>query len=257
MIGFFDSGVGGLSILKETRKVLPNEDFLYVADQKFNPYGKKSIDFLKTRAEALTRFLVEKGARLVVVACNTATAAAIDHLRKRFKVPIVGVEPGVKPAAESTERGRIAVLSTPMTAISSKFKDLIERESGEIEVIVRPCPDFVELVENGTIKGPKIDVVVQEKVAPLVDVEEVDTIVLGCTHFNFLAKAIRSAVGDEVKVVDVSSAVAKRIKDLAGQESEENGKTEIITTGDPESLRKFVGEAIPNLQGNFKFIEIE
>lgn len=209
-IGVFDSGVGGLSVLRHVRAMLPGEDLLYVADSAHAPYGEKSVQFIEARAVAIAEFLVARDAKALVVACNTATAAAIAALRQRFDLPIVGMEPAVKPAAEATRSGVIGVLATSGTLDSGKFAELVRRFGSQARVIVQPCPGLVEQVELGDLAGPLTRRLLEGFIAPLLDAGA-DTLVLGCTHFPFLEPLLRELVGGEVAIIESGAAVARQL----------------------------------------------
>ncbi len=209
-IGVFDSGVGGLTVLRHVRTMLPGADLLYVADSAHAPYGDKSVQFIEARALAIAEFLVARDAKALVVACNTATAAAIAALRQRFDLPIVGMEPAVKPAAEATRSGVIGVLATSGTLESGKFAELVQRFGSQARVIVQPCPGLVEQVELGDLGGPLTRRLLEGFIAPLLDAGA-DTLVLGCTHFPFLQPLLRELVGGEVAVIETGAAVARQL----------------------------------------------
>ncbi|CAG0909455.1 unnamed protein product [Cyprideis torosa] len=209
-IGVFDSGVGGLSVLRQIRQQLPHESFVYVADSRFAPYGQRSDAFIQQRSLTLTRFLVDQGAKLVVVACNTATAAAVQLLRDTFSIPIVAMEPAVKPAVQLTRSGRIGVLATTGTLASARFAALLDRFGSGVEVHTRPCEGWVECVEQGHWQDASAIDLVRRQVAPLLE-KNVDTLILGCTHYPFLAPLIRQVAGDNVAIVDTGEAVARRV----------------------------------------------
>lgn len=210
-IGIFDSGVGGLSVLRHIREILPAERLIYVADRQHIPYGNKSHDFIKQRATLITEFLLRQDAKAIVVACNTATAAAINTLRKNYKLPILGMEPGIKPAMQLSRNGMIGVLATEGTLDSGKFKGLIERHANGAELFIRPCHGWVEEVESGDVDSPGSDAMVRKTLAPLLE-KGVDTLVLGCTHYPFLQAAIRRTAGEKIHVVDTGFAVASHLK---------------------------------------------
>lgn len=210
-IGVFDSGVGGLSILKEIRRELPNEDLLYVADTAHVPYGDKSVEYVERRSAAIAEFLVGSGAKAVVVACNTATAAAIPSLRSRFSLPIIGIEPAVKPAAEMTRSGVVGILATSGTLASERFSALRSRFGSQIEVIVQPCAGLVEQVERAELESLATRMLLEKHLANLLD-RGADVIVLGCTHYPFLSPLIREIAGPAVSLVDPSAAVAREVR---------------------------------------------
>lgn len=240
MIGVFDSGVGGLSILREIRSLLPQERLVYVADSAHLPYGTKSAAFVEQRALAVSEFLLQRGAKALVVACNTATAAAVAGLRSRFPLPIVGVEPALKPAVQATRSGVVGVLATPGTLGSGKFAQLVAAHSGDVQVLLRPCPGWVDHVEQGELDGPATRELVAEQVEPLLEAGA-DTLVLGCTHFPFLRPVVQSVAGADVEILDTGAAVARELRRrlealrmAAASETDCNGsKEEIWTSGEP------------------------
>ncbi|HET9949660.1 MAG TPA: glutamate racemase, partial [Longimicrobiales bacterium] len=210
-IGVFDSGVGGLSVLREIRRELPAEDLLYVADSGYAPYGDKPAELVLARSVAVVDFLVATGAKAVVVACNTATGVAVDALRARHDLPIVAIEPAVKPAAARTRSGAVGVLATTQTLAGPKFARLVAAHANGVRVIPRPAPDLVDLVEAGDLASERTGALVRAAVHPLVE-QGVDTIVLGCTHYPFLASVIAEAAGPGVTVVDSAVPVARQVR---------------------------------------------
>ena len=240
VIGVFDSGVGGLSVLREIRALLPAEDLIYVADSAHMPYGEKSRPYIETRARVIAGFMAGRGAKALVVACNTATASAVALLRGAFPVPIVGMEPGVKPAAQLTQSGIIGVLATPGTLASQKFAALLQRHAGAAQVVVQACPGLVEQIELGDIDGQHTRALVQRYVEPLLE-RGADTLVLGCTHYPFVAKLIREAAGPAVKLVETGAAVARELKRRLTAEQllssrQSPGSEEFWTSGDPQMV---------------------
>jgi glutamate racemase len=210
-IGVFDSGVGGLSVLQEIRRALPGEDLLYVADSGHAPYGDKSRQFIEDRSLAISEFLVSKNAKAIVVACNTATGAAITTLRAKFSVPIIAMEPAVKPAVANTRSGIIAVLATSRTLASDNFVQLFARYGAEVEIVGQACPGLVEQVEAGDLSGYKTKSLLEHYVQPLLE-RNADIIVLGCTHYPFLAPLIQEIAGPTVAVIDSALAVARELR---------------------------------------------
>ncbi|MBL6985635.1 MAG: glutamate racemase [Methylobacter sp.] len=209
-IGVFDSGVGGLSVLHDIRRTLPNEDLLYVADSIHAPYGDKSQQFIEARSIAITEFLVSRNAKAIVVACNTATGAAVTALRSRFSVPIIAMEPAVKPAAVNTKSGVIGVLATSRTLVSDNFVQLFSQYGADVEILGQACPGLVEQVEAGDLSGDKTRLLLEQYVLPLLE-RRADTLVLGCTHYPFLAPLIREIAGPSVTVIDSAAAVARQL----------------------------------------------
>jgi glutamate racemase len=215
-IGVFDSGVGGLSVLRDIRNELPGEDLLYVADSAHAPYGEKSPEFIQDRALAITEFLLQQQAKAIVVACNTATSAAAGLLRAHFSVPIIAMEPAVKPAALSTQTGVVGVLATRGTLSSENFAKLTTRFGAHAEILVQPCPGLVEQIEAGDLAGDKTKVLLTQYLEPLL-LRHADTIVLGCTHYPFLVPLIHKIAGAKVTIIDPAPAVARELhRRLAG-----------------------------------------
>jgi glutamate racemase len=214
-IGVFDSGVGGLSVLREIRKTLPGENLLYVADSAYAPYGDKPEKIIEARSIAITRFLQSCNTKAVVVACNTATGAAVSALRSRFSFPIVAMEPAVKPAAAQTKSGVIGVLATRRTLAGNNFVKLFARYGAEVEILAQACPGLVEQVEVGDLSGAKTRLLLERYVMPLLECHA-DTIVLGCTHYPFLSPLIEQIAGPGVAVVDSSEAIARELKRRLG-----------------------------------------
>jgi glutamate racemase len=209
-IGVFDSGVGGLSVLKHIRAQLPSLPLLYVADSGHVPYGDKTQDYIRERSLVLTEFLVRQGAAAVVIACNTATAAAAAPLRARFDFPIIAMEPAVKPAVSATRSGIVGVLATVGTIESARFAALLEQYAGDVEIVTQACPGLVEQVEAGELTTAATRELVARYARPLVE-RGADTIVLGCTHYPFLRPLITEIVGERVQLIDTGEAVARQV----------------------------------------------
>jgi len=210
-IGVFDSGIGGLSVLTHIRRLLPAESLLYVADTGHLPYGSKSPDVVLRRSVAISRFLVAQGAKAIVVACNTATAAAVAELRRRFALPVIGVEPGLKPGISLSRGGVVGVLATEGTLGSEKFQRLISIHGQQRQVIVQPCPGWVEQVESGAFDSAETRELVDSTIAPLRR-RGADTLVLGCTHYPFLRPLIEELAGPAVQIVDTGPAIARELQ---------------------------------------------
>lgn len=210
-VGVFDSGVGGLSVLEHIHRQLPGETLIYVADSAWMPYGSLSGDAVRQRCRIISRFLIGQGAKALVVACNTATAAAIEMLRSEFALPIIGMEPAVKPAVQATRAGVIGVLATSGTLASEKFSRLVKRFDSHAEVVFQPGEGLVELVEAGDLSGAKTRSLLEKHLQPLLD-RGVDALVLGCTHYPFLTPLIREIVGDAVVILDTGAAIAAELK---------------------------------------------
>ena len=209
-IGIFDSGIGGLSVAAKVRELLPADDILYVADSRHAPYGDKSDAFILERMNTVTDFLLGQGAKAVVVACNTATTSAIAQLRASWSVPIIGVEPGVKPAVLATRSGVVGVLATPRTLQTHSFSALAARFSSTVSIEVQPCPDLVGQIEALRFDDDRTLALLNRYISPLLE-KGADTIVLGCTHYNYLADRIAQVAGPGVQIVSTESAVAREV----------------------------------------------
>lgn len=212
-IGFFDSGVGGISVLKEAIKILPREDYIYFGDSKNAPYGTRSVEEVKTLTFNAVDYLIEKNAKALVIACNTATSAAITDLREKYSdhMPVIGIEPALKPAVEYNRRGKIIIMATPMTLAEAKFNNLMENYRGRAEITPLPCPGLVELIEEGIIEGEEVNRYLQKKVEPFKETG-IAAIVLGCTHYPFIKKELSIVLENKVPIIDGSMGTAKQLK---------------------------------------------
>ena len=254
-IGIFDSGIGGISVMSHIQSLLPNESLAYVADSLFAPYGLKSKDVILERSKTAIDYLIKKqSVKLIVVACNTATAAAIQELRQIYQIPIIGMEPAIKPATKATICKKVGILATNGTLDSAKFSALLETYSGEIDFYTQPCPGLVELIEQGRIDDQSIKNLIQKYLNPLI-VRKVDTIVLGCTHYVFIKNIIENIMGPEVKIIDTGLAVAKHVRSELEKFSLQNkskGKYYSISTN---SINREMEEIIRSITINsdFKF----
>jgi glutamate racemase len=243
-IGVFDSGVGGLTVLRELRALLPSARLRYLADTAYAPYGSRSADDIRARSLAVTGHLIERGAGLVVVACNTATAHAIEAMRERWPgLPIVGTEPGIKPAVAATRNGRIGLLATPATAASPRLAALIERHGGGRAITVQGCPGLVERIEAGDLDSKSLRELVERCCAPL-RAAGVDTALLGCTHYPFIEPLWRAALGPEVEVLRIETAVARRAADLWQPAAGDAAGLDIETSGDPVALARWIDRVL-------------
>ena len=210
-IGVFDSGVGGISVLKHIRALLPQEDLLYFADSRYAPYGNKSQEFICERSFYLADFLIEQGAKALVVACNTATAAAIGALREKYDLPIIGMEPAIKPAAAATRTGVVGVLATVGTLQSAQFAALLENYGQGVKVVTEGCPGLVECIERGELETSETRDLLEGYLKPLLHAGA-DTIVLGCTHYPFVRPLIEEIVGFDITLIDTGAAVARQLQ---------------------------------------------
>lgn len=241
-IGIFDSGSGGLSVYRELVKLLPSEHYVYYSDNAHCPYGEKTALYICRRARFITEFLLDKGADIIVVACNTATAAAIATLRSEYPdVPFVGMEPAVKPAALGTRSGVIGVLATAGTLKGSKYLNTRGLYADGVRVVEHVGQGFVELVENGILDGPEAEAIVRASLQPLLD-EGADIVVLGCTHYPFLKPVIERIAGPGVQIIDPAPAVARQCLRLLREHNIPIGtgpfSVELHTSGDPAALQR-------------------
>jgi len=211
LIGVFDSGVGGLSILDESLRQLPNHDYIYLADSANAPYGEKSSDWIAARSLVLCKYLADQGCDAIVVACNTATAEAIQQIRASLTIPVVGVEPGIKPASMQSQNGIVGVLATEATLNSDKFNALLATLSSSCTVIKQSGAGLVPLIEAGKANSAETLELLAKHLEPIQDAGS-DTLVLGCTHYPFLRKAIRKLLGDSMHLIDTSDAVVRQLK---------------------------------------------
>lgn len=224
MIGIFDSGTGGLSVFREIRKLLPEESYIYYSDNAHCPYGEKSREYIISRARSITDFLLEKGAEIIVVACNTATAAAISTLRSEYpEIQFIGMEPAIKPAVRKTQTGVVGVLATAGTLKADKYLNTREKWAEGVRIEEHIGQGFVELVEAGNTHGPEAERIVRESLEPLLD-KGADVIVLGCTHYPFLSDTIAKVAEDiyperDMTIIDPAPAVARHLLDIMKQEN--------------------------------------
>ncbi|MGA7751163.1 MAG: glutamate racemase [Gallionella sp.] len=237
-IGVFDSGVGGLSVLREIRRALPGEDLLYMADSGHAPYGDKSAQLIEARSVAIVEFLISRRAKAIVVACNTATGVAIQMLRARFSIPIVAMEPAIKPAAAHTQSGVIGVLATSRTIASDNFAKLHDRFGADVNILVQACPGLVEQVEAGDLSGDKTRALIGQYVVPLLE-QGADTIVLGCTHYPFLAALIQEIAGPTVSIIDPAAAIARELRRRLSN-------ADLLSTGSRAGTEQFWTSAAPD-----------
>lgn len=251
MIGIFDSGVGGLSVFREIRKVLPEEKYVYFSDSAHCPYGEKSKEYIIERARSITRFLLDKGADIIVVACNTATAAAIAELRKEFPIRFIGMEPAVKPAVMSTKTGTVGVLATAGTLKADKYLNTREKWAEGVRIAEHVGQGFVELVEKGCTSGNEAEDIVRASLKPLLD-EGADRIVLGCTHYPFLSDTIAKVASElvperTVEIIDPAPAVARHLyetMEMEGLIRKDGFSIELDSSGNPEQLENAYGKLL-------------
>lgn len=244
-IGIFDSGVGGLSVLRAIRALMPSESLLYFADQGHVPYGSRTMAQIRDFSEAITRFLLARNAKLIVVACNTASAAALKYLRQIFPdVGFVGMEPAVKPAAERTQSGSVGVLATPATFQGELYASVVERFANGVVLLQHTCPGLVRQIEQGDLDGSKTRDILENALRPMLDAG-IDTVVLGCTHYPFVIPLIQQIVGESVRVIDPAPAVARqayRLLEATGtrRRKEDRGEIRFYTSGNTSSFQSLL-----------------
>lgn len=257
MIGVLDSGIGGLSVLKAIAAQIPSQDVLYVADQAHLPYGPRPLADVQNLTQAIAHTLIQKGADVVVIACNTASAAALHHLRRVFPAtPFVGMEPAIRPAARDTQSGVIGVIATEATFQGQLYASLLDRFAAGVTVVKRACPEFVLMAERG---APWTDDDYAEARRILADFRAAgaDQLVLGCTHFAFLKDPIGAALGEAVTIVDPAPAIARQTERVINDLNlpPENGTITLLTSGDPqrfaEQVRALMGDNFRGTVGRF------
>jgi len=250
-IGVFDSGVGGLSVLRAIRQQMPKQPVIYLADQAHVPYGQRSLEQVRAFSEEITRFLLSHGARLVVVACNAASAAALHHLRRVFpQVSFVGMEPAVKPAAEQTRTGVVGVLATPATFQGELYASVVERFAQGVRLLQDTCPGLVKQIEDGQLDTPATRAILERALLPML-AEKIDTVVLGCTHYPFVIPLIQEIAGPGVRVIDPAPSVARQANRLLQANGWQAGSQDVLgwasfyTSAEPSALQNL----LPDLLG--------
>jgi len=252
-IGVFDSGVGGLSVLRALWRELPGETFLFLADQAHVPYGPRSLEQVRGFSEGIARFLLAQRVKLIVVACNAASAAALHHLRATFpQTSFVGMEPAVKPASESTSSGVVGVLATPATFQGALYASVVERFANGVQLLQHTCPGLVNQIERGRLDEPETRLILEDALRPML-AQGIDRIVLGCTHYPFVIPQIESIVGEGVRVIDPAPAVARQVRRVLEQHSlirepqrgeQVDPETRFLTSGDPPILERLLFELL-------------
>lgn len=244
-IGVFDSGVGGISVLRALREQMPEESIIYFGDQAHVPYGLRSMEQIQGFSAAITRYLLEQGAKIIVVACNTASAAALTYLREKFPdISIVGMEPAVKPAVEHTQTRKVGVLATPATFQGALYASVVERFANGVELYQDTCPGLVQQIERGHLNGEETRRILESALLPMLK-KDIDTVVLGCTHYPFVIPLIQQIAGANVRVIDPAPAVAKqtrRLLEARGLRNEPRSKGDVrfYTSGHPEALKSLL-----------------
>ncbi len=250
MIGIFDSGVGGLSVFKEIYRELPNQKYIYVSDNGYCPYGPRPREEVISRAVSITDYLISKGAEIIVVACNTATAAAIEYLRSNYSISFVGMEPAIKPAAIHSKSGVVGVLATKGTFKGELYLKTSSKFASNVEVLEQVGEGLVELVENDLSHSNQAYELLRKYLTPMIE-KGADHIVLGCTHYPFLSDVIRDIVGDKMEIVNPAPAIAKRVAEIMSLEkinAKGKGTNTFVTTGtNIELVKKMVQQISPEL----------
>jgi glutamate racemase len=246
LVGVFDSGLGGLSVLGALQARLPFTDVVYVADSGHAPYGDRDDDHVVRRSHRVAQYLLDQGASVLVIACNTATAVAVAEIRARWpELPIVGVEPGIKPAMQASRNGHVGVMATPTTLRSDKFVRLMRTHAGSGHLHLQPCPGLARLIEGGDLESPELIALIESHAAPLREAG-VDTVVLGCTHYPFVMPQLRRVFGADVTIIDTADAVARQaahlFASLALPASTRPGVIRLVTTGDTDVLDKVAAQ---------------
>lgn len=244
-IGIFDSGVGGLSVLGEIRKQLPHESLIFMADQAHVPYGPRPLEEVRQFAQEITRFLLSQGAKIIVVACNAASAAALHYLRQKFpETPFVGMEPAVKPAVEHTHSGIVGVLATPATFQGALYASVLERFAQGATILQDTCPGLVAQIEAGELDSQPTRLILEKALRPMLT-QGIDTVVLGCTHYPFVIPLIQEIVGTAVRVIDPAPAVARQVgRVLADNRIDadplQSGSVRYLTSGEPLRMQDLI-----------------
>jgi len=234
-IGFIDSGVGGISVLKEAVKLLPKENYIYFGDSKNAPYGTKSVEEVQRLTFNACELLINHNVKALVIACNTATSAAINELREKYKsMPVIGIEPALKPAVELKRKGKIIVMATPMTLAEKKFNELMLNYNEVAEIVRLPCPGLVELIEQGIIEGEELENYIIKRFAGLVG-NDIAAVVLGCTHYPFVKKQLLKFLGEDTPILDGSIGTAKYLRKQLSEfkilnSNEKMGKVEMLNS---------------------------
>jgi glutamate racemase len=236
-IGVFDSGIGGISVLSEMLQALPHERFIYVSDSANAPYGTKSCEYVRDLSLNVAKMIVAKGVKALVVACNTATSVAIVNIREQHDLPVIGMEPALKPAVENGKMGKIVVMATPLTLREEKFNTLFSRFNTEASIIPLPCGGLVELIESEDEQGIKEYL---QKLWKNIPIAEVSSVVLGCTHYCFIRNDLQEVIGQDIKIVDGNTGTARHLErtleaaDLLNEgpiSGQDNDRVEYIDTG--------------------------
>ncbi|MDR5586451.1 MULTISPECIES: glutamate racemase [Clostridium] len=238
-IGFFDSGVGGLSVMKEAIRLMPNENYIYFGDSKNAPYGIKTVEEVKTLTVDAVELLLEKNVKAIVVACNTATSAAIDLVRSKYKnIPIIGIEPALKLATKYNRKGNIIIMATPMTLKEKKFKSLMEKYGEDYDIVSLPCAKLVEFIEHGILSGEELEEYLKEKFNPYKN-NDIGVVVLGCTHYPFIKETLYKVIDKDIPIIDGGLGTSQELRRRLGEKNllnteEKQGSITIINSNGSE-----------------------
>lgn len=256
-IGVFDSGVGGLWILKHLQEELPEYNFVFFGDQGHVPYGSRSMEEIRSFSESITEFLINKGCNVIVIACNTASAASLVYLREKFpNIIFVGMEPAIKPAVEITHTMKVGVLATPATFQGELYNSVVERFAHDVEIFKDTCPGLVDQIEKGELDSIETKNILEKALLPMIE-KGIDTVVLGCTHYPFAIPQIKKIVGENVTVIDPTSAIVKQVlkvlaeNKLSEQIIKKQGKVSVFTSGQPSHMNFVLSKLFKN------YIEIQ
>ncbi len=242
-IGVFDSGVGGLWILKHLQSKLPQNNYIFFGDQGHVPYGERPMEEIRAFSEKISQFLIKKDCKIIVIACNTASAAALLYLREKFPETIfVGMEPAIKPAVETTQTKKVGVLATPATFQGELYNSVVERFASDVEIFQDTCPGLVKQIEKGEFETTKTHLILERALLPMLE-KNIDTVVLGCTHYPFVIPQIKEIVGNSIKIIDPTEAIVKRVEMLLREKGDSLSKDkidekniEIFTSGNPDDM---------------------
>lgn len=243
-IGVFDSGVGGLWILKNLKESLTSFSYIFIGDQYHVPYGERNLEEIREFSEEITKFLINKGCKIIVIACNTASAASLKYLREKFSETIfVGMEPAVKPAVETTHTKKVGVLATPATFQGELYNSIVEKFANDVLIFKNTCDGLVNQIEKGELDGKETKEILENALNPMIK-EGIDTVVLGCTHYPFVMPLIKEIVGENINVIDPTPAIVKQVRRLIDQNGflTDDNKLEILTTGEVKEMENTVSK---------------
>lgn len=243
-IGVFDSGVGGLWILKNLRESLPSFSYVFIGDQDHVPYGDRNLEEIRQFSEEITRFLISKGCKIIVIACNTASAASLIYLREKFPETIfVGMEPAIKPAVETTHTKKVGVLATPATFQGELYNSVVERFASDVLIFKDTCDGLVNQIEKGELNGKNTRDILEKALTPMVE-KGIDTVVLGCTHYPFVLPLIKEIVGENINVIDPTPAIVRQVGRLIEQNDfkSDSDELEILTTGEIKNIEDTISK---------------